>query len=88
MRLGGDRPSTRWNSHKDIAVKALKKLAGRHVPASMTKREQAVKRAHRAFDKAEAAVCERRRSERPAVEPEPDDGPVGDELYEDLPDAA
>ena len=29
-------PATRWSSHKDIAAKALKKLAGPHVPASLT----------------------------------------------------
>jgi hypothetical protein len=25
-------PATRWSSHKDIAAKALKKLAGPHIP--------------------------------------------------------
>jgi hypothetical protein len=39
-------PATRWSSHKDIAAKALKKLAGPHLPASLSKLEQAVKRAH------------------------------------------
>ena len=28
-------PATRWSSHKDIAAKALRKLAGPHVPASL-----------------------------------------------------
>ncbi|MDP8967611.1 MAG: hypothetical protein M3N04_03340 [Actinomycetota bacterium] len=41
-------PSTRWSSRKDIAAKALQKLAGPHVPASLTKLEQAIKRAHTA----------------------------------------
>jgi hypothetical protein len=27
-------PASRWSSHKDIAAKALKKLAGPHVPTS------------------------------------------------------
>jgi hypothetical protein len=40
-------PSTRWSSHKDVAAKALRKLAGPHPPASLSKLEQAVKRAHR-----------------------------------------
>jgi hypothetical protein len=82
-------PATRWSSHKDIAGKALKKLAGPHVPASLTKLEQAVKRAHAAYDKAEAQVREQQRAERQPVdaELETDDG-IGDELDEDLDDAA
>jgi hypothetical protein len=47
-------PATRWSSHKAIAGKALKKLAGSHVPTSLTELEQAVKCAHAAYDKAEA----------------------------------
>ena len=41
-------PATRWSSHKDHAAKALRKLAAPHLPASLTKLEQAVKRAHTA----------------------------------------
>jgi hypothetical protein len=78
----------RWSSHKDIAAKALKKLAGPHVPASLTKLEQAVKRAHATYAKAELAAREQQRAERRAVEAEPDDHPVDDELDEDLDDAA
>ena len=81
-------PATRWSSHKDIAAKALKKLAGPHVPASLSKLEQAVKRAHAAYDKAETPAREQQRAERQAVEPEPEDGPADDELDEDLDDAA
>ena len=73
-------PPTRWSSHKDIAAKALRKLAGPHVPASLTKLEQAVKRAHAAYDKAETAA---REQQREPVEPEPDVG-----LGEDLDEAA
>jgi len=80
-------PATRWSSHKDSAAKALKKLAGPHVPASLSKLEQAVKRANSAFDKAEAAAREQQLAERPP-ETEPDDGPVDDELDEDLDEAA
>jgi hypothetical protein len=43
-------PAARWASHKDLARKALKKLAGPHVPTSLSKLEQAVKRAHAAYD--------------------------------------
>ncbi len=81
-------PATCWSSHKDIAAKALKKLAGPHVPASLSKLEQAVKRAHAAYDKAETAAHEQQRAERQAVEAEPDDGTVDDELDEELDDAA
>src|SRR5215210_8072430 len=52
-------PATRWSSHKDIAAKALKKLAGPHIPTSLTKLEQAVKRAHAAYDKAETETAAR-----------------------------
>ncbi len=80
-------PAIRWSSHKDIAAKALKKLAGPHVPASLTKLEQAVKRSHAAYEKAEAQVREQQRAERQVSEPDTDDG-IGDELDEDLDDAA
>jgi hypothetical protein len=81
-------PATRWSSHKDIAAKALKKLAGPHVPTSLTKLEQAVKRAHRAYDKAETAAREQHRAAREAVDPEPAESTVDDGLDEDLTDAA
>ena len=79
-------PATRWSSHKDIAAKALKKLAGPHVPASLTKLEQAVKRAHRAYDKAETAAREQHRAERQAVGTEPAETSVDDGLDADLSD--
>jgi ParB/RepB/Spo0J family partition protein len=77
-------PATRWSSHKDIAAKALKKLAGRHVPTSLSKLEQAVKRAHAAFDKAETAAREQQRAERQTTKAEPHDGIVDDELDDDV----
>jgi hypothetical protein len=67
-------PATRWSSHKDIAAKALRKLAGPHVPATLSRLEQAVKRAHAAYDKTEVAARERQPAERQPVEPEADDG--------------
>ena len=73
-------PATRWSSHKDIAAKALKRLAGPHVPASLTKLEQAVKRAHHAYDNAETAEREQHRAARQAVETEPAESSVDDEL--------
>src|SRR5215207_4319012 len=43
-------PASRWSSHKDIAAKALKKLAGPPIPGSLSQLEQAVKRAHATYD--------------------------------------
>ena len=43
---------TRWSSHKDHAAKALKKLAGPHLPASLKELEKAIARAHREHDTA------------------------------------
>ena len=80
-------PATGWSSHKDIAAKALRKLAGPHIPTTLTKLEQAVKRAHTAYDKAETGAREQQRAERQATVPETDDG-LGDELDADLDDAA
>ena len=60
-------PATRWSSHKDHAAKALRKLAGPHLPASLTKLEQAVKRAHAAYEQAETAA-----RHKPAGDPEPE----------------
>jgi hypothetical protein len=45
----------RWGSHKQLAAKALKKLASPHLPASLTRLERAVKRAHETHAKAERA---------------------------------
>ena len=75
-------PATRWSSHKDLAAKALRKLAGPHVPASLTKLEQAVKRAHSAYEKAEAAQREAQRTDAPAA------AAVDNDSAEDLADAA
>jgi hypothetical protein len=61
-------PANRWSSHKDLAAKALRKLAGPQLPASLTKLEQAVKRAHSAYEKAEQA--QREQDAPPVEEPE------------------
>jgi len=79
-------PATHWSSHKDIAAKAIKKLAGPHVSTTLTRLEQAVKRAHAAYDKAETAARKQRAEHQPA-EPDPDDG-LGNEIDEDIDKAA
>ena len=55
-----------WSSRKDTAIKALRKLAGPHLPASLTALERAVKRAHAAYDEAEHAQ-RREARENPAA---------------------
>jgi hypothetical protein len=80
-------PATGWSSHKDIAAKALRKLAGLHLPTTLTKLEQAVQRPHTAYDKAETGAREQQCADRQATVPETD-GVIGDELDADLDDAA
>jgi hypothetical protein len=46
-------PRSRWSSRKGLAAKALRKLAGPHLPASLSALERAVKRAHAAYEEAE-----------------------------------
>jgi hypothetical protein len=61
-----------WASHNDHAAKALKKLAGPHLPATLRKLEQAVTRAHNDYDKAITT--------KPATKESPDpDDPTTDE---------
>jgi hypothetical protein len=80
-------PPTRWSSHKDIAAKALKKLAGPHLPASLRTLEQAVTRAHGAYDKAQAASREQSPHDRQPVECATDDN-TGDQPESDLTEGA
>ena len=49
-------PPNRWPSHKDRAAKALAKLAGPHLPASLTQLERAVARTHRAYEQAQTTA--------------------------------
>ena len=51
-----------WASHKDHAAKALKKLAGPHLPGSLRQLETAVKRAHEDATRAERAAAEAQRA--------------------------
>jgi hypothetical protein len=63
-------PRSPWSSRKDIAAKALKKLAGPHLPASLRAVERAVKRAHAAYEDAEQAQHrEPRENAKPDIEP-------------------
>ncbi len=84
----------RWSSHKDHASKALKKLAGPHLPASLRQLEAAVKRADAEYARAErqALNAGRTAAEAPAAsdagpDAHPDvdvDDELADEDVEDL----
>ena len=80
-------PATRWSSHKDIAAKALRKLAGPHIPTSLTRVEQAVKRAHAAYDKTETQAREQRHAPPQPVAPSADE-PIEGEPDGDLDESA
>ncbi|HEX5924309.1 MAG TPA: hypothetical protein VFY45_10800, partial [Baekduia sp.] len=66
-----------WSSHK-----ALKKLAGPHVPASLSKLEQAVKRAHAAYDTQGRDPGPRAAARRPPDGGAGEDDGIGDEFDE------
>jgi len=61
--------ATRWSSHKDHAAKALRKLAGPHLPASLAQLEKAVQRAHRDYDTAVTQVRRQAKNQREAAAP-------------------
>jgi hypothetical protein len=46
----------RWNSHKDHAAKALRKLASPHLLASLSQLQKVIERAHRDYDAASEPV--------------------------------
>ena len=76
---GGQRmPATRWSAHKDIAAKALRKLAGPHIPTSLTRLEQAVKRAHAAYEKTETQAREQQDTQPQPVAPTADEAIDGE----------
>ena len=62
---------TRWSSHKDHAAKALKKLAGPHLPASLKELEKAIARAHLEHDAAVQRIRAQAQRERAEAEGEP-----------------
>jgi hypothetical protein len=46
-------PPMRWSSHKDHARKALAKLAGPHLPATLKQLEKAIAKAHGGYERAQ-----------------------------------
>jgi hypothetical protein len=70
---------TSWASHKDLAAKALKKLAAPHLPASLKQLQNAVQKAHREYANCERTALEQARE----AHRQADDGaPVDEELDE------
>ena len=65
-------PATRWSSHKELAAKALRKLASPHLPTSLTRLEQAVKRAHAAYENAKTKAREQQHAQPQPVAPTAD----------------
>jgi hypothetical protein len=57
-------PATRWSRTRTSPPSRSRSSPGRTSPASLTRLEEAVKRAHAAYDKAEAGAREERRAER------------------------
>ena len=72
-----------WASHNDRAAKALRKLAGPHLPASLRQLETAVKRAHEDCARAERAAAEA----QPSVSSADTGGQDSDFAAEDVPTA-
>ena len=64
-----------WSSHKDQAAKALAKLAGPHLPASLKQLEKAIVKANADYDKQLAAI---EKDQRAAVERPPQPGNAND----------
>ena len=69
----------RWSSHKDHARKALAKLAGPHLPATLKQVEKAVAKAHSENQQATSRRPEAGLDEEQAAEPA-DAGAVVDEV--------
>lgn len=64
-------------SRKDAAAKELRRLAGPHLPATLSRLERAIKRAHAAHEKAEQAGRRSRETERePATNTDAMDAPT------------
>jgi hypothetical protein len=79
----------RWPSHKDHAAKALAKLAGPHLPASLKQLEKAVAKAKAELDEAQTAARKPSRdrvtSRKSTAEAEPDAG-IGETVEDELGD--
>lgn len=64
-----------WASHKDLAAKALRKLAGPHIPASLEQLERAVAKANKQADDAQRQHRDHERAAAAGTEPVDADEP-------------
>jgi hypothetical protein len=83
----------RWPSHKDQAAKALRELAGPHIPVTLKQLDKAVAAAKREHDRAQeqARTQQRRRASKPdtpATEAREPRGEPNAEVDEQLNDGA
>jgi ParB/RepB/Spo0J family partition protein len=82
-------PAKRWSSHEDHAAKALAKLAGPHLPASLKQLEKAIAKAKADHDKRQTAARDvARQAASAARQTAPDelDENLADDLEVDDPD--
>jgi hypothetical protein len=80
----------RWSSHKDHARKALAKLAGPHLPATLKQLEKAIERAHAEHERATAGTTNRAGAPTTVpVDPEADMEQAGvvEDIDDEEPDA-
>ena len=74
----------RWSSHKDHARKALNKLAGPHLPATLKQVEKAVAKAHAEHEKATSRLAATSRAAAGEIgEPEMEATAGPDEVTDD-----
>jgi hypothetical protein len=69
-----------WSSHKDHAAKALKKLAGSHLPGSLRQLETAIKRAHADATRTEHAAAEAHQAGSPGETVDHDSGEPAEDV--------
>lgn len=68
-----------WSSHKDQAEKALSKIVGPHLPATLKQLEKAVSKAKAAYEQEQNAIRKEQLAKTAAERPtEPSGGEVGD----------
>jgi hypothetical protein len=79
-------PPTRWSSHKDHARKALAKLAGPHLPATLKQLEKAIAKAHAEHEKATSRTTRASTDSTRSTDVAEEDVDVVDELDGEQPE--
>jgi hypothetical protein len=76
-------PPIQWSSRKDQAEKALAKLVGSHLPATLTQLERAIAKAKSDRDKQLAGLREDQRAAAAAADPDEGAEPDAEDLIDD-----